>query len=140
MARSGMFGTHASGVLSLFSVRTPPACLSFVFWRAIPKSHHSIHHVGGLCALSLSCTTPFPVLRFLAETGVNWIVFNVGKRIVKMKQSVLHGAGQLVIAKKTAAVTAIEKSLDSPAPFEVGFLWRSCLELIAPTCEHGLWQ
>ena len=59
---------------------------------------------------------------------------------VEMKQSVLHGAGQLVIAKKTAAVTAIEKSLDSPAPFEVGFLWRSCLELIAPTCEHGLWQ
>src|SRR5207249_961254 len=58
-------------------VRTPPACLSFVFWPAIPKSHHSIHHAGGVLTQSLSCTTPFPVLRFLAETGVNWIVFNV---------------------------------------------------------------
>lgn len=59
---------------------------------------------------------------------------------VEMKQCVLYGPGQSVIAKKTAAVTAIEKILDPPAPFEVGFLWRPCLELIAPTCEHGLWQ
>src|SRR5207244_13611695 len=53
-------------------------------WRAFSKTHHSIHHAGGVLTQSLSCTTPFPVLRFLAETGVNWIVFNVGKRIVKI--------------------------------------------------------
>jgi len=59
---------------------------------------------------------------------------------VEMKQSVLHGVGQSVIAKKAGTITAVEKVLDTSAPFDVGFLGWARSELIAPACEYRLWQ
>ena len=57
-----------------------------------------------------------------------------------MQEFILYDLGQSVITKEARAITAVEKVLDTSAPFDVGFLGWARSELVAPACEHRLWQ